>query len=58
MPKKTKKMYEENLNNMGVPDYELKSKGGRIPDHVKYGSWLRKHDFIAFEVGYMAFQRR
>jgi hypothetical protein len=57
MSKKTRKMYEEHLNNMGIPDYELKSIGGRIPDHVKYGSWLRRNDFLNFELGYHIFSR-
>lgn len=50
----TKKQYEEFLNNIGGPKEELKSYGGRMPDRMinKYGTWLRKNDPIAFEVGY------
>ena len=47
-----KKEYEEYLNSFGTPDDDLKSNGGRIPDHVPYGSWLRRNDPIAFQVGY------
>ncbi len=50
--KYTRKQYEENLNNMGVPEMDKKSNGGRIPDNAKYGSWLRKHDTIMFNLGY------
>lgn len=48
----TKKEYEEYLNEVGIPDDDLKSAGGRIPDHANYGSWLRRNDPIAFQVGY------
>lgn len=47
-----KKQYEEYLNELGAPEDDKKSNGGRIPDHAKYGSWLRRNDTIAFEVGY------
>lgn len=40
------------LNEMGIPEDDKKSNGGRIPDHAKYGNWLRKNDPIGFEVGY------
>ena len=47
----TRKQYEEYLNDIGCQDAnELRSHGGRIPDHCKYGAWIRKHDPIAFEV--------
>ena len=44
--------YEDWLNELGVPDKDLESNGGRIPDGDKYGSWLRRNDPIAFRVGY------
>lgn len=51
---KTKKEYEEYLNELGIPDADLQSEGGRIPDNYanRYGEWLRKHDTIAFNAGY------
>lgn len=39
---------EEWLNEIGIPNSDAKSLGGRIPDHAKYGSWLRRNDPIAF----------
>lgn len=47
-----RKEYEEYLNGFEIPDGDKKSNGGRIPDHVPYGSWLRRNDPIAFQVGY------
>jgi hypothetical protein len=52
MAKMTKKEYEKWLNELGVPDHDLKSFGGRISDTANYGTWLRCNDPIAFEVGY------
>lgn len=43
--------YESFLNQMGCPVDDLKSNGGRVPDYCKYGSWLRRNDPIAFNVG-------
>ena len=48
----TRQQYEEYLNGFDIPDDDLKSNGGRIPDGAKYGSWLRRNDPIAFNVGY------
>jgi len=48
----TKKDYQKFLNELGIPEHDLQSMGGRIPDCAKYGNWLRKYDPIAFEVGY------
>ena len=53
---KTKKDFEEYLNEIGTPEDDKKSNGGRIPDYCKYGTWLRKNDCIAFEVGYSEFK--
>ena len=48
----TRKDYEEYLNALGTPFDDLKSNGGRIPDTARYGSWLRRNDPVAFNVGY------
>lgn len=49
---KTKADYEQYLNAFPVSEDDKKSNGGRIPDQAKYGTWLRKNDPIAFNVGY------
>ena len=46
-----KRNYEAYLNEMGTPANDLKSNGGRISDYARYGSWMRKHDPLAFEIG-------
>ncbi len=50
--KYTKKDAEEDLNDMGCPDRDHPENGGRVSWRMinKYGTWLRKHDPIAFEV--------
>jgi len=50
----TKKMAEDYLNEMGCPDHDHPENGGRVSWKMvnKYGTWLRKHDPIAFEVYY------
>jgi len=48
----TKQQYEEYLNTFDIPDDDVKSNGGRIPDNARYGSWLRRHDPVMFHVGY------
>jgi hypothetical protein len=48
----TKYQYEEYLNELGIPEDDKKSNGGRIPDSCKYGAWMRVNDPIAFVVGY------
>ena len=48
----TMKQYEEYLNEFPIPEKDKKSNGGRIPDHAKFGTWLRKNDPIAFNCGY------
>lgn len=40
--------FEEYLNELGTPQADLESNGGRIPDSMPYGTWLRKNDSIAF----------
>ena len=50
--KATKKDYEEWLNELGAPEDDKRSNGGRVPDNCKYGSWLRRNDPIAFQVGF------
>jgi len=54
---KFRRDYEEYLNNIGVPLDDLYSNGGRVPDRVKYGSWLRRNDPIAFNCGFGEFMR-
>jgi hypothetical protein len=54
---KYKKDFEKYLNdNISIPEHDKKSNGSRISDNSKYGSWLRKNDPIAFEVGYHEYQ--
>ena len=53
----TKEAYTEWLNEIGTPNEDLKSEGGRVPDNAKYGNWVRKHDPIAFNVGYREYVR-
>jgi hypothetical protein len=48
---KTKKRYEKYLNQIECPEHDSKSNGGRC-NSSKYGTWLRRNDPIAFEVGY------
>lgn len=56
MKKYTKKSYEELLNELGIPEDDKWSNGGRIRGN-KYGSWLRRNDPIAFEVGYSDYKK-
>jgi hypothetical protein len=55
--KNTKSNYEKYLNEIGTPEDDKKSNGGRIPNHSKYGNWMRKNDPIAFEVGFREFKQ-
>jgi len=50
--KKTRHDFEIYLDEVGIPEDDKKSNGGRIPDRANYGAWLRKYDPIAFEVGF------
>ena len=52
-----RKDYVEWLNEVGTPRDDLTSEGGRVPDNAKYGEWVRKHDPIAFNVGFREFQQ-
>lgn len=54
--KATKREYEEWLNELGAPENDKRSNGGRVPDNCKYGSWLRRNDPIAFQVGFNEWQ--
>jgi len=50
---KTRQSYEEWLNDLGCPDDDM-APHGRI-SHIyinRYGTWLRRHDPIAFNVGF------
>ena len=56
--KYTRKAFVEYLNELGAPQDDLRSNGGRIPDtNTKYGKWLRLNDSIAFEVGFQEWVR-
>lgn len=44
--------FEIELDEIGIPEDDKKSNGGRIKDSANYGSWVRQNDPIAFEVGY------
>jgi hypothetical protein len=51
--KKTKESYEYYLNDFPVPKEDKKSNGGRIDDKTtRYGTWIRRNDPIAFNVGF------
>jgi hypothetical protein len=51
----TRAEYEEWLNELGTPEDDKKSNGGRIPDDSNYGAWTRRHDPVAFNVGFNEF---
>lgn len=54
----TRAEYENWVNQVPVADDDLRSNGGRIPDRTQnYGTWLRRNDPIAFEVGYQEWAR-
>ena len=40
------------LDELGVPDDDLHSNGGRIPDRAQWGQWMRRNDPIAFNLSY------
>lgn len=50
----SKKDFEEHLNELGCPTHENPDYGGRVSSKMvgKYGTWLRRHDPTAFEVGF------
>ncbi len=50
--------YERYLNQLGVPENDRKSNGGRIPDYVKYGTWIRVNETEKFESGYEEFKAK
>lgn len=49
--------YIEWLNEVGVPEDDKKSNGGRIPDDHSYGLWLKHNDPVAFNVGFQEYKR-
>jgi hypothetical protein len=49
METRTKKITEEELNEIGWPDHYLRDNG-TFPALSLFGSWLRRNDPIAFEV--------
>ncbi|TVR41679.1 MAG: hypothetical protein EA394_05230 [Bacteroidia bacterium] len=50
--------YERHLNQQGIPEEKKKSKGGKIPDYVKYGTWLRVNEAEYFERTYQDWKAR
>jgi antirestriction protein len=52
--KKNKGDYEKYLNELGTPRTDHPDHGGRVSRSMvnKYGTWLRKNDPTAFDVGY------
>jgi len=59
MKTKTRKDYENYLNEMSV-SYDMCWFGGKnyfYDGRAKYGSSMRKHDPIAFEVGFNDWSR-
>ena len=57
--KLTRKEYEEYLNEVGksLPEEEFIIGGKQRPYWGKYGSFIRRYDPIAFEVGYSDWKR-
>ena len=55
--KRTRTAYEKYLNEIGTPEEDKKSNGGRISDCANYGRWLRINDQIAFEIGFQEWER-
>lgn len=54
---KTKKQYEQWLNDLGYePGHPQMIIGGKMR-HGKYGTMLRKYDPIAFNVGFSEWRR-
>ena len=54
----TRADYEEYLNEIGIPENDKWSNGGRIrPTCTQYGTWMRINDPIAFNVGYQDYIR-
>jgi hypothetical protein len=47
--------YEEYLNELGVPEDDKRSNGGNVLDSARYGSWMRRTDKVAFNVGYQEY---
>lgn len=50
--------YERHLNQSGIPEEEKKSNGGKIPDYVKYGTWLRVNRSEFFENTYQEWKAK
>lgn len=47
----TRQEYVKHLNEGGCPDHDKRILGGRCNSNF-YGQWLRKHDPIAFNIGF------
>jgi hypothetical protein len=57
---KTKKEFEDYCNEFECPEHDHPENNGRVSWSMvnKYGTWLRKNDPIAFEVGYRDWRNR
>lgn len=53
----TKADYIAQLDEIPIPEDDLKSNGGMIPDDALYGEWLYKNDPIAFSIGFLKASR-
>lgn len=49
---RSKIAYQTFLNEIGIPQDDRKSNGGRINDRSLYGNWVKRKDPIMFEVGF------
>ena len=49
----TRQAYEEWLNELGCPDDDMAPHGRMPASYIdRYGTWLRRHDPIAFNIGF------
>jgi len=55
----TSERAEEILNEIGTPEHDHPDHGGRVSYSMvqRYGTWLRRHDPIAFEVAKQDLER-
>lgn len=55
----TKKQAEETLNEIGCPDHDHPENDGRCSWRMvnRYGTWLRRHDPVAFNVFHQEYAR-
>ena len=52
--------YEEYLNEIGCPLHDHPNNDGRVPYNYidRYGTWLRRNDPIAFNIGFTEYKLR